>query len=122
MYSIIAAILALPFTTSIAFADEQSKTTQESESTVTFGSPFGEDATIETVLVKLIGVVKMIAYPVAAIMILYGAFQILTSAGNEQKYKAGRKTILYALGGFIIILLAQGLVAILEALTKELGI
>lgn len=46
--------------------------------------------------------------PILTLMILYGAFQILTAGGDPEKFKTGRKTILYAVIGYAILLVAGG--------------
>lgn len=39
--------------------------------------------------------------------LLYGALQLMTAFGNEAKYTQGKNTILYALIGFIVAVLAN---------------
>jgi hypothetical protein len=41
-------------------------------------------------------------------MVLIGGFQMITSAGNPEKFKSGRNTILDAVAGFAVVLLAKG--------------
>ena len=128
MNRITAPILSLPFifpTYSLAAATGPGSTipTQQNqpvESSVEFTSPFG-NATITDVLNRLIDYGLAIAASLAAIMILWGAFQIMTSAGVEKKYTAGKQTIIYALGGLVIVILARGLVAIFRGLITGLG-
>jgi hypothetical protein len=57
-----------------------------------------------------------IAIPLTAIMVLVGAFQITTSAGDPEKFSTGRKTILYAAIGFVIALIATGVTSIIKNL------
>jgi hypothetical protein len=52
--------------------------------------------------------------PIVSIMVIVGGFQILTAAGDPEKFKTGRKTILYATVGFAVILLAGGVVSIIQ--------
>ena len=124
MYSIIIAILSFlsPVPTAFAVGGNSIQTTPNEPitSSIRFESPFG-DATITDVLNRLIDYGITIAASLAAIMILWGAFQIMTSAGVEKKYAAGKQTILYALGGLVIIILARGLVAIFRGLIIGLG-
>jgi hypothetical protein len=47
-------------------------------------------------------------------MILIGAFQMLFSGGNEEKFKLGRKMILYTAIGYAIILIGWGLTSIIR--------
>ncbi len=56
-----------------------------------------------------------IAPPIVAIMVLIGAFQILFSAGSPERVKTGRKTIIYAVVGYAIILVASGITSIIES-------
>lgn len=43
-------------------------------------------------------------------MILYGAFMLLTSQGNEEKIVTSRKTIIAAIVGFVIAVFAPSIV------------
>ena len=49
---------------------------------------------------------------VATLAILYGAFQILSSGGEEEKWRQGRRTIVYAMIGVVGMLLSVGLVGL----------
>ncbi|MBI4085783.1 MAG: hypothetical protein HY433_00885 [Candidatus Liptonbacteria bacterium] len=57
-----------------------------------------------------------VATPIVAIMILIGGFQILTAGGDPEKFKKGRQTILYTVVGYAIIILAKGVVSIVQSL------
>ena len=46
-------------------------------------------------------------------MILIGGFQILTAKDSPEKVKSGRATIMYAVIGFVIILISKGVALIL---------
>jgi len=58
----------------------------------------------------------LISAPIAIIIILYGAFQILTSAGNSEKMEAGKKTITWAVIGFALVVAAGGLAEIIRSI------
>lgn len=138
MYKLLAILFSLPITITTAFAQTGTTqpqmmpshvpgqriipTTQNTPVTtsITFTSPFGS-ATVTDVLNRIINYAILVVSPLAAVMILYGAFQILTSRGSEEKYRAGRKTIIYALGGLAIVILARGLVSIFRGLIIGLG-
>ncbi len=51
-------------------------------------------------------------------MVLYGAFQIMTAGGKPEQVSSGRKTILYAVIGYAVVLLATSVVPLL---TEILG-
>ncbi len=71
---------------------------------------------IPCVVGKIINILFDISIPIVAIMVLIGGFQILTAGGNEEKFKLGRKTILYAAIGFGVILIANSVVTIIQNL------
>lgn len=126
MYSLIAAILSFFIWTATAAAAisgqgdvVNTQPNQPVNSSVTFIGPFG-NATITSVLNRLIDYAILIASPIAAVMILWGAFQIMASRGNEKQYLAGRQTIIYALGGLAIVVIARGLVALFRGLITGL--
>lgn len=56
---------------------------------------------------------------VAVLFIMIGGYQYLTSRGNEDQAKAGRKTITYAVVGLVAVLLAFMLVTVLTNLFTQ---
>lgn len=59
-----------------------------------------------------------IAVPIASIMIIYGGFQMMTAAGDPQKFTAGKKTLLYAAIGLGVVLSAEGIVAMIQKILQ----
>ncbi len=55
-----------------------------------------------------------IALVIAPLIIVYGGFLHITSAGDPAKSSQGKKVILYAAIGLIIALLARSLISVLE--------
>jgi TRAP-type C4-dicarboxylate transport system permease small subunit len=51
---------------------------------------------------------------VAILMIIIGGFMYVTSAGSEERAKSGRKTVMYALMGVAVVILAYVLVNIVD--------
>lgn len=61
-------------------------------------------------------VADFIAYitgAVAVIMVIYGGFKYIRSNGDAQKTVSGRQTIVYALVGLVIIIVAKQLVTLI---------
>ncbi len=58
---------------------------------------------------KIIDYLIIIAAPILTIMVLIGAFQIMFAEGNSEKWQTGKKTIVYAVIGYAIILLSKGI-------------
>ncbi len=59
-------------------------------------------------------VVIYIVPPVVTIFILVGAFKILTAGGNTTQFEEGKKTITYTIVGAAVVLLASGLIKVIE--------
>lgn len=55
-----------------------------------------------------------IAVPLSGIMILVGGFQMMTAAGNKENYSKGKKTLLYAVIGFVVVLLAGSVASLIQ--------
>jgi len=81
--------------------------------TVSLFNPIGTKSLPDLISRAFTAIVWVSAF-IAPIFIIYGAFQILTSAGNAEKFGAGKKTILYTVIGFLIILAAKGIVDIVR--------
>lgn len=90
--------------------------TPSSGATIKIENPLGAGATIETILTKIIDFVVMISIPILSLVVLYAAFLMLTDGGNGKKFEEGKKALLYAIIGFAIILMGEGIVKLLEAI------
>lgn len=83
-------------------------------------SPFS--GTIIDVLDKIIGFLVAIAVPITVIMILIGAFQMLTSGGNAETFRKGTKTVMFAVIGLAVVLLGRGVITLVrELITGNTG-
>lgn len=77
-------------------------------------NPLGPNATIPSVLKRIFNQVTYLLAFVVPIIIIVGAFQMMLSAGNPEKFSNGQKTIVYAIIGFVIVLMANGIIAIVQ--------
>jgi hypothetical protein len=57
----------------------------------------------------------IILMSVVGIMVLFGAFTLLTAAGAPEKVSSGRNYIIYAMVGMVVALLAKAIPAIVRA-------
>ncbi len=78
-----------------------------------------EAETITEVINAIIGLLKIIALPLAMIMIIWGGIQVLTAAGSEDKLSQGKKTITWAVIGLAIVYAVSFIVGIIEELLKK---
>ncbi len=82
-------------------------------------NPLGATETIPQLLDKITDFLVKLAAPIVAIVVVYGAFQILFATGDPEKFATGRKTILYAVVGYAIIWIGRGIAIIIENLLKS---
>ncbi len=104
----ITAPIALFLTGSIGtvFADNQP---------ITLSNPLGGNCNDLTCPAQaIINFLFTIAIPLCGIMVLVGGFQMLTAAGDPAKFSNGRKTILYAVAGFAVVLIAGGVATLIR--------
>jgi len=85
---------------------------------VTLTNPLGSGTTFRSLLGKIFTSLYEILLVVIPIIIVVGAFQMLFSSGDPEKFKKGQRTIVYAVIGLVIVLMAQGIVAIVERIFK----
>lgn len=75
-------------------------------------NPLGQNATIQSVLKRVFNQLAWLLTFVIPIIIIIGAFQMMFAAGNPEKFATGQKTITYAIIGYVIVLMANGLISI----------
>lgn len=89
---------------------------QSGNQVITLPNPLGTTATANTLIHRIVDWLLALGAPVAAIMIIYGAFQMLFAGGNPDNFTKGRNTILYAAVGYGIIFIGWGLVSVIEGI------
>jgi hypothetical protein len=78
-----------------------------------FLKKFPKHCTAGEVTTKVITIALSLAAIVAVIAIIYGGFLMMTSAGNEEAFGKGRQTLVYAVVGLIVIIMAGAIVALI---------
>ncbi len=84
-------------------------------SAVEFQNPL-EYETFGELIDAIIDFIFYIAVVVAPLMIIIGAFYLLTAAGDPKKIGTGKNIIIYTLIGLAIVMLARGLLAMIESI------
>jgi hypothetical protein len=77
---------------------------------------FGECDNILCVVGGIIRLVRIIATPLVVLVVLYGAFLILTAGAKPDNLKRGREVIWYAIIGYVLVLAAGGLTILIQSL------
>ena len=88
---------------------------------ITLRDPIGTGS-IAVLLGRIIDFLIYVGAPILAIMVLWGGFQILTAAGEPEKFKTGQKTIIYAVVGYGIILISKGVEFVIRDLFRKYDI
>jgi Type IV secretion system pilin len=84
---------------------------------LTLPNPLGSQSSFTSVVANVTGfLLNDIAIPLTAIMALVGGFQMITAAGDPEKFSSGRKTLTYAVIGFVVVLLASSVVSIIKSI------
>ena len=73
-------------------------------------------AELKSLLEKIRDVLIAIGLIIAAIYIVLGGYTFITSGGSPEKAEAGRKQIMFAVIGIVIILIAVSLIGIVKAI------
>ncbi len=101
LFSLILALIILPVLISpVLAADDANK--------VTIPNPLKVN-TISELISRIANYIFWIATAIFPLVIVYGAFQLLTTGGDTEKAIMGRKTITYAIIGYALILIANGI-------------
>ncbi len=85
---------------------------------VSFPNPLGNCNNLSCPATAVINFLFTIAIPLCGIIILVGGFQMMTAAGDPEKFSTGKKTLLYAVIGFVVILLSGSVAALIQSLFK----
>jgi len=84
-------------------------------SAVEFQNPL-EYETFGELIDAIIDFIFYIAIVIAPLMAIIGAFYLLTAGGDPKKIGTGKNIIIYTLIGLAIVMLARGLLAMIESI------
>ena len=59
--------------------------------------------------------------PIAILMVLWGAFMLMTAAGSPDKVKKAKEVLLYAVIGIAIAIMAQGIIFVIRSFLLDFG-
>lgn len=83
-----------------------------------FLASFAAAKTLGQIVDDMLSVVYGLAIAIAPVMIIISGFYFLTAGGNPERIEKAKKAILYAVIGLIIVIAANGIVALLEQIIK----
>lgn len=72
--------------------------------------------TFTSVLGNIMGKLLLpIGGPICGILVIVGGFQMMTAAGDPEKFSKGKKTLLYAAIGFAVLLFATSIPPLIQS-------
>ncbi len=102
--------------TSTASVGYVNKTDFDNPLALLFNPLFDDVTRPEAIVVRIINILLFLAASIAVLFIILGGFMMVTSAGNEDRVKQGKKTLIYAVAGLIVTLLSLTIVAIIQSI------
>jgi len=81
---------------------------------IEFQNPL-EYETFDELVTAIISFIFTIAVVVTPLMIIIGAFYLLTAAGDPKRVETGKTIISYALIGLVVILLARAIIYVIKS-------
>lgn len=113
-FSMLTLTLALPMAAAVADCTNPTTTVEAIQCGTdnTAGVPQGSDpgTTLEDTITQAVNIISLVVGIAAVIMIIVGGFRYITSAGNQERVKAAKNTLVYAIIGLVIVALAQVIV------------
>lgn len=117
---IISISISVPFFTTIAADDGGGGggggggNSNSSTNVLNIENPLGTTSDITTLVKNILNFLWKLAWVIAPILVVYAGFLYITSAGNEEKVKTAQKTLIWALVGFAVVLIASSVPAVIR--------
>jgi hypothetical protein len=70
--------------------------------------------TVGDFIKNLINLILTVALAIAVLFIIIGGYQYITSAGNESRAESGKKTLINAIIGIVVIILSYTIVYVIN--------
>ena len=93
--------------------DSAGDSTAEEDGKITLESPFGA-VTFDEMINRILSWLWPLSGAIAVLMILVGAYYLVLSGGSPEKIATGKKIIIYALIGFAIITISNGIISLVR--------
>lgn len=82
---------------------------------VEIANPLGSTKTFAQLVKKIASFLITIGIPIATIMVLVAAIQFMFAGGNEKRVTAAKQTLLYAVIGMAVLILAKGVSSVITS-------
>ena len=78
-------------------------------------NPLGQDATITTLIDKIINFFLFLAGPIAVIMVVYAGFLFITGGDKPDNIKQAKQTLMWVVIGLIVLILSKSVVGFVNS-------
>lgn len=85
----------------------------------TISTATGGEGSFRVMIKRIVDFILLFLGLIAVVMVIYGGFLYVTSAGNEEAVGKGKKILIYAAIGIVIILISFALVNTLLGVGEE---
>ncbi len=75
----------------------------------------------KSIIITVLNYALGFAFLIAVVMLVFGGFRYMTSAGNEEMAGKGKKTIINALIGIVVIILSYVIVSVISRTVSNVG-
>ena len=82
-----------------------------------FPNPIAAES-LDELINHLVVWLYIFSVPILSLILLYGAYLIVTSAGDEEKYREGTKIVKWGLIGFVLVLLSGAIATIIRSVVS----
>jgi hypothetical protein len=79
--------------------------------TITFGSPV---KSLEKLVLVILNYLFTAGLFLATILIVYAGILMITSSGNEEQFAKGKRLIVYAILGLVLVIMGRGIVDLIK--------
>lgn len=94
----------------IALADTKAEICKGIDATGASCANTNSNNNLDSIVATVINLLSWVVGVVSVIMVIFGGFKYITSAGDSSKVSSAKNTIIYALIGLVIVALAQVIV------------
>lgn len=88
---------------------------------VSIDDPLDNTTVIQIIDAIMDNFLAPIGFGLAAIMIIWGGILYMTAGGNEQRVSAAKRTIMWAIVGFAIVISAKFIIDLIEYVLESSG-
>jgi hypothetical protein len=64
---------------------------------------------LDSVIDRLTRMLQVVGFVITFIFIIFGGYKIITAGGSADAVETGKRWIMYAIGGLVVILVAEGI-------------